>query len=125
MLLSECIRLGAMLGPQLRKNLIDGSGASCAIGSAMLAGSLVATGENSKTMKIERLLQVHQALDAMFPGLKYETREEIVFRNNQSRHTREEIADWLVESGNDCASVEITPAQDLAAALVSAHMVAK
>lgn len=115
MLLSEAVRLGAMLGPQCRGQMFGGNGASCAMGSALLAVGMTAY---EKQTSYQAILD---KFPAMHPGLPY----EIENANDSLLWTREQIADWLVESGNDCSSVEVAPAQEIAAALVSAHMVAK
>lgn len=136
MLLSDAIRLGAMLNRQgwlWLKNweLPDGKGAceTCALGGAMDAVGVDTDG-----------IDPIAAMEAVFPKLKedflptlYELSRVTVDHempmspdtligyisclNDTGYYSREWIADWLVESGNDCESVEIsieTPAAELA-----------
>lgn len=115
MLLSEAMRFGAMLGPQCGLDLVNGN-RSCAFGSAGLAlGVRFRDGMD------------YAALYRVFPSLEHSKtlKTEVWERNDQLAWTREEIADWLVESGNDCESVETAPASEIAAALISQHMVAR
>lgn len=111
MLLSESIRLGAMYGPQLRGILTDGTGASCAIGASMLAVGMKPLEFGGGWTFIDK----HTLADK-FPSLDNDYRcderefestvwDHIVYLNNVKGRTREQIADWLVESGNDCEAV--------------------
>lgn len=113
MLLSEAIRLGAMLGPQYRGKAFGPNNSTCALGSAALA-----IGCDSSSLYPSRI-------EKHWPILTNGLGREIARKNDSHDWTREQIADWLVQSGNDCSSVEIAPAQEIAAALVSKHMVAR
>jgi hypothetical protein len=117
MLLSEAIRLGAMLGPQLtNSDMVKGSSmASCALGSAALATGCVVGTNQSHTN--DKLMEV-------FPWLSRDIIFSIWSKNDTEKMSREQIADWLVESGNDCESVTTAPSEQIAAALVS-EMVTK
>lgn len=98
--LSDAIRLGSVTGEQIRWHLINEQGNTCAIGGAMVAVGIKPLGAED-----------HEALWRMFPGLNDGTFEgclqaEIVNLNNLYGMTRDQIADWLVESGKDIQSVE-------------------
>lgn len=113
MLLSEAIRLGAMLGPQCAGQMFGEYSASCAMGSALLAIGMT---------EYDRATS-HDALPRKFPAVTTDLMVAIEYRNDSLGLTREQIADWIVERGADCESV--APAQEIAAALISKHMVAK
>lgn len=94
MKLSEAIRLGSTLGPQIRRQYIINRTASCALGAAMLA-----IGKTS----VECASVVLEA----FPILRRRTRFltgaivdfgwAIVFLNDHYHWTREQIADFVEE----------------------------
>lgn len=119
-LLSDAIRLGAMLGPQATNGYMfqarmGGEMATCALGAAAIIVGIKCDS-----------LEPYRELCRIFPGCDLANEEKgIVHLNDDLRMTREQIADWLVESGNDCESITVAPAQEIATALVSAHMVAK
>jgi hypothetical protein len=92
MLLSEAIRLGAMLGPQIRGYYVAESGASCALGAAIRALSL-------------RPQFGYAELRRVFPRLRQSVVEGIVHRNDSLGWTREQIADWIVASELDCEAI--------------------
>jgi hypothetical protein len=91
-LLSEAIRLGAMLGPQIRGYYVAESGASCALGAAISALNL-------------RPQFGYAELCRVFPRLRYSLVQAIVQRNDWLGWTREQIADWIVASGIDCEAM--------------------
>jgi hypothetical protein len=97
MLLSEAIRLGATLGPQTRYFPIDSGGASCALGAAARAIGLVKTDYQSIS---------YDTLQSAFPVFQgdfgWQLMRHITELNDFFYLTREEIADWIVESGLDC-----------------------
>lgn len=100
MRLSEAVRLGAMTGGQIKWDLIDQHGNTCAIGAAMVA------------MGIKPSAMAHESLWRHFPclnsNLVFGERLQyvIVDLNNHEGWSRERIADWLETSGNDMESVE-------------------
>jgi hypothetical protein len=116
MLLSEAMRLGAMLGPQAFNVAFDGE-SHCALGGAALAFGFGGEREHTGEFAINYLCEI-------FPSLAEGLGRLIAVKNDVRRMTREQIADWLVESGNDCESVTTAPSEQIAAALVT-EMVAR
>lgn len=115
MKLSEAIRLGAMLGPQIIGNEADKHGGSCAIGAAMLA---LGVHGNIDEINQDFIDFPTETIESKFPDmflrtdlgpLGYQSLYTSVACRNDDGMTREEIADWLVESGKDCESVDIAP----------------
>jgi hypothetical protein len=92
MLLSEAIRLGAMLGPQIRGYYMAENSASCALGAAIRALSLKPQCGYAELCRV-------------FPGLHQSLVEGIVQRNDFLGWTREQIADWIVASELDCEAM--------------------
>jgi hypothetical protein len=105
MLLSEAIRLGAMLGPQAFDGAFVGE-SHCALGGAALALGFAGKRDYTGEFAINYLC-------AIFPSIAAGLGCSIAIKNDVRRMTREQIADWLVESGNDCESVTTT-AQEIA-----------
>ena len=92
MLLSEAIRLGGMLGPQIRGYYVAENGASCALGAAIRALGLKPQSGYAELCRV-------------FPGLRQSLVEGIVHRNDFLGWTREQIADWVVASELDCEAM--------------------
>lgn len=91
MKLSEAIRLGSMLGPQVFDGLFDGNGGACAIGAAYLA-----------------IGQITGPLRDHFPWASHMTNQcpacphrglingaVVAHLNDHHYWTREAIADWI------------------------------
>lgn len=124
MLLSDAMRLGAMMGPQLFNKLTDVTGASCAMGSIQIA---------SGAINGAAAFYNYQELANKFPSLHWSVKYEhlelfelseisqdlidfykqsehlilcwlIVELNNRHRYSREQIADFIVANGYDCES---------------------
>jgi hypothetical protein len=89
---SEAIRLGALWGPQIRGTYVSEQGGSCALGVAIQALGL-------------QPQYGYTELRRTFPTLRQSLVEAIVQRNDNLGWTREQIADWLVQSQLDCAAV--------------------
>lgn len=100
MRLSEAIRLGAMLRPQITGATFR-DGGSCAIGAAMEAAGL----------------SVHGGIEFMWPHFSLLLQREVVIMNDLRGCTREEIADWAEtwEPAEDTsgATSELTPEQEM------------
>lgn len=96
MKLSEAIRLGAMMGPQIHGSLLNlKTNGTCAIGAALLA-----VGKGGDAF----------AIYTLFPSLILENDgvsplSRILFLNDSCRRTREEIADYIVAKGWDCEAL--------------------
>jgi len=108
MLLSEAIRLGAMMGPQLKGRLLSKEGGSCALGAACLAtedGALKKYSGFNEDILFDNLKLRYPVLKSINSFNGNYVYAEIVIRNDKLGQTREQIADWLVESGNDCEAV--------------------
>jgi len=103
--LSEAIRLGALNGPQLFGVLFDRTGASCALGSALLA---VAPREGwgwdcrSKWDKVYRIFPILTTIVPRCPNVYCDrfwcpstVHEMIVHLNNEHRLSRNVIAYWV------------------------------
>lgn len=89
MLLSEAIRLGAMLRPQSFAGVfLDSEGKSCAIGAACEAAGVPLQGALG--------ISNYSGAEEAFPLLK-QLELEIVIHNDADRWTRERIADWVEE----------------------------
>jgi hypothetical protein len=103
MRLSEAIRLGAMLKPQGREQLLTHAGRSCALGAALDAcGQLrgeQATWPNSPLYAtaaalwpiLDVMASAPRDADLLRDRLKY----LITQLNDERRWTREQIADWV------------------------------
>ena len=105
MTLSEAIRLGSMLGPQIRGHFVGPDHSSCALGAAMIA-----VGYHNR---LATRWELKVLLKALFPittsivrcpscGAAVRTRclvgylaGCIVHLNDAHRWTREQIADWV------------------------------
>ena len=92
MWLSEAIRLGALWGPQIRGTYVSAQGGSCALGAAIQALGL-------------QPQYGYAELRRTFPTLRQSLVEAMAQRNDYLGWTREQIADWLVQSQLDCAAV--------------------
>jgi hypothetical protein len=91
MLLSEAIRLGAMLGPQVKDYFVVENGGSCALGAAIRALGL------KPQFGYAELLRV-------FPALRQSLVQSIVQCNDRLGWTRQQIADWIIDNDLDCES---------------------
>jgi hypothetical protein len=80
--LSECIRIGAKMKPQGFESY-DFQGRTCAIGAAMDA-----IGGNLSVL-----------LDMVGRSAFWHMHDQIVWKNDYERWTREQIADWLESQG--------------------------
>jgi len=92
MRLSEAIRLGALWGPQIQGTYVSEQGGSCALGAAIQALGLKPEFGYAELRRV-------------FPDLSQSLVEAIVQRNDFLGWTREQIADWLVQSELDCEAV--------------------
>lgn len=97
MKLSDAIRLGAMLGPQIRGQYADHAG-TCALGAAAVA---VGAGVGARSISdciSETWPWVHTTF-AISPdcAICHPTRVDsiILHLNDDAKWTREEIADWV------------------------------
>lgn len=90
MMLSEAMRLGAMATGQCYGVLCDDVGNTCAIGSVIYASGGIRGAFVSISIFYELAIQIPD-----------QTWIDIVEKNNKDRMTREQIADWLVDSGKD------------------------
>lgn len=121
MLLSDAMKMGSMLGKQGFGTYYGGDwlepdhDTTCALGATMEAVGLRAN--------VDALVKLYPGLEKEFIPTLYELariqftgKEEwekgdelmdyIIALNDTGYYSREWIADWLVESGNDCESVE-------------------
>jgi hypothetical protein len=109
MLLSEAMKLGGMLGDQLVGIFVDGEGGSCALGSVMLAIGYPVSPYTCGESVWRQVAEIYPTLESLVaveekwyhPMLW----DYIVKLNNVEGWTREQIADWLVTSGNDCEAI--------------------
>ncbi|MBV9085199.1 MAG: hypothetical protein JOZ62_21190 [Acidobacteriaceae bacterium] len=92
MRLSEAIRLGSLLGPQITCYYVAENGGSCALGAAIRALGL-------------KPQYGYAELRRVFPTLRQSLVEAIVKRNDSLGWTREQIADWIVSNNLDCVAV--------------------
>lgn len=125
MLLSTAMRLGSMLNPQswlfLTERDSDGSTcATCALGAICEAVGLLE--DEEKDYEDLNIQLIFPAINKPFHPTPYELARVTVGHkmpmspdtlagyisclNDTGYYSREWIADWLVESGNDCESVE-------------------
>jgi hypothetical protein len=113
MLLSEAIRLGAAMGPKISYcDLFGPDDSSCALGSAAIAIGLTRHPLNA----YGELRAAWPQLDRLQADKQGNLMAAIYRRNDLYNWTREEIADWLVSSGNDCESVQQQEAVETEAA---------
>src|SRR5687768_8810316 len=90
MKLSEAIRLGAMLGPQIQGRTFDGDG-SCALGSALLA-----IGETETyTAAFKHFPVTHKQAVHPLSGASVSVLSIVRMLNDADGWTREQIADWV------------------------------
>lgn len=99
LLLSEAIRLGATLSPQIRGMLSDDDGRTCAIGAALLAtGNL-----KPRHIRANKLFPALGLVVEITPkGKPITLAAKVVNLNDRDSWSREQIADWIVEKGYDC-----------------------
>lgn len=91
MKLSETIRLGAMLGPQLRNgSTLEGS-SSCALGAALLAMGTYLMGDLYRQYPILK----DAVTGPIQNGGRHPLDYWIVLLNDHFQWTREQIADWV------------------------------
>jgi hypothetical protein len=105
MTLSEAIRLGSMLGPQIRGRYYGPNHSSCAIGAALLA-----IGKDAETSPAPYFPQLHivavcpscNLLPKRFPNSHFSLWAIIAHLNDAHRWTRQQIADWVetIEQAN-------------------------
>lgn len=105
--LSEAIRLGAMLKPQSRTNMIDRDGGTCALGSALDAIGELPSYETWSGMPSTAACEVLvNALWRAWPmlrstvthpldGMEWSVGAIVPSLNDDYRWTREAIADWV------------------------------
>lgn len=91
--LSDLIREGAKMRPHARDWMFDGKG-TCALGAAAEAAGAMTIGGNEPF-----LYSLDERFSAQVMGSGIAGR--VAQMNDLGGFTREEIADWLVESGND------------------------
>ena len=99
MTLSEAIRLGSMLGPQIRGHLVGPDHSSCALGAALIAVGL--------HDRCATCWELKERFKALFPitaslvrcpscgGSHFSVGGCIVHLNDAHRWTRGQIADWV------------------------------
>lgn len=101
---SEAIRLGSMLGPQgfgvtwerREKSTLCANQAAC---------------EALNVMSIYQVVPHARLVNCPVCGIERELATTVATcLNDKHRWTREQIADWLVASGNDCESATAVPA---------------
>jgi hypothetical protein len=105
------MKLGAMQGPQLWGRFVDGEGGSCAMGAVMIAmGRPVKVHTFISHELVAEWVKIFPSLGLNVDGPRggreyYTVWQHISAMNNFLNQTREQIADWIVESGNDCEAV--------------------
>lgn len=114
MMLSEAIRLGAMMHPQ-GKYALARDGRTCALGAALAAIGKLPDGELIGEVD---LFLAYQTNVVGILGIQAGLVSAIIMRNDVSDQTREQIADWLAGSGQDLAipRTENATARDATAA---------
>lgn len=127
MKLTEAIRLGSVLGPQITNGYFtDDEGGSCAIGAAFLALGKRETIESypgpnwllvaaSVFPSLAMPLPGHERFSwTHCSGMEFNVDsvgELVVYLNDRARLSRQEIADLLVEDSYDCEAVSPVPAE--------------
>lgn len=93
--LSQAIRLGATFRPQIRDQYMNKQG-SCALGAAMEAlGITDWRAHHPRNLFYERFPEIKdKSSSGRMSILAY-----VIFLNDHSRWTREQIADWLETKG--------------------------
>ncbi len=94
MLLSEAIRLGAMLRPQCQRNFFVGDG-SCAWGSALEAVGLREEVMANTREGFSLVLKTFPIAAHKIPEQRNLPLRDVVWLKNDSGETRERIADWV------------------------------
>lgn len=115
MKLSEAMRLGAMTGRQLFGQLADADGGTCAMGAVIKA-----SGFETDNAIVNHYLQIRTTYptlslvvpESLIAEYSYKNTEKllcwvIVFLNNNLKWSREMIAEWIIDNGYDCESVDI------------------
>lgn len=133
MKLSEAIRLGAMLGPQLYGRTRDDGLGSCALGAALLAigdeGQLYTDAMGYWPLLMEPAPSVPEAIAKEFGESAPIILSVIRGLNDYSRWTREQIADWVETIEKEHAREVFpsqsvgSPAEPLALCPTAAHVV--
>lgn len=96
--LSDLIREGASIRPQIRGGFIQEAG-SCALGAAgEAAGAFTKLDDHPYLPQTYWYVMDLEWLDSNIP---FATQQDIMDMNDGGLWTREEIADWLVEQGRD------------------------
>lgn len=92
--LSEAIRIGSRISPQVSGTFDDGQGGTCALGAAGWAAGLSGSGINmarlSKVWPIIDMLVIHPVLNQPCP-----LRATVMNLNDQHHWSRDEIAGWV------------------------------
>lgn len=112
MKLSDAIRLGAMLRPQVRGDYFF-AGGSCAMGAAAEACGIVSS-RDPRLLAFEEKTRCDLAL-LLCPacGAPSRTGTNVVIHLNDLHHwTREQIADWVETVEPKDAPVPVSPALD-------------
>lgn len=107
MKLSEAMRLGAMMGPQIKEDYLSTlTGGSCAIGAAFMAigrGDIVSS-PDAYIVRADIFpslgMELYWKLDA-----ENSVDDRIILLNDKLGWTREQIADYIVAKGYDCEAV--------------------
>jgi hypothetical protein len=97
--LSEALRLGAYLRPQIRGGLFR-DGGSCALG-AIYEATFYNTDHNYFEM-LEALLQAYPELENEWCDIESRSVRVLIreiYKRNDSGRTREQLADWLAQLG--------------------------
>jgi len=101
MRLSEAVRLGSMLGPQLIGELVNGKGGSCVLGAALLAtlGYERWSAAPYWDLMISRYPQLLHQVQHPKLGHTHQTLQSIAVELNNNYHwTREQIAAWIAQT---------------------------
>lgn len=98
MYLSEAMRLGAMSTGQAFGCLFGENNTTCAIGAVIYA--LGGRAEDDDGCFINQTA-INIKFDVLEPILETNLWGEIVRKNNRDKWTREQIADWIIATGQD------------------------
>lgn len=114
MKLSEAMRLGAMTGCQLFGRLEDSDGGTCAMGAVIKASGFET--DSAVFNHYREIRTIYPALSLVVPESLIEYYDYIhtkkllcwviVFLNNELHWSREMIAEWIIDNGYDCESVD-------------------
>lgn len=105
MKLSEAIRAGAKLRPMTKEGFYFNEGCSCSLGAAYEALTGKTLDHHEYSPETQR--EFGSFMQATFPILHDDKRRsgwsnfynEVVYMNDKSHKTREQIADWLEAQG--------------------------